>query len=305
MRAQSSTALRGPPRPVRPLPRPAPARSQGPGRASPSSRPHTGRTAAPPSAARGAGSRGRGAPRLRLKSNGNSPPSSTQSLRGPGAAPLPGPKMAPAGRAQSCPNPTWLPGENTRSGPRAPPGTRWLQTRTQDGRRRPRSAKSPQPEPKMAAGSFTVSGAAGIPVRIQDGSPRWLWGWLGGHVTEGGGVDRVPAEAWGTEQGTGTGGGGSGLAPPEQTCRRTGDTAVTTEPANANTAATAASRTGGAGDQPTSLPPPPPRMPRRKVSAAGEPGRHPAGEPASSGRSFFPPSPPPPLPLTGTKLGGK
>lgn len=101
-----------------------------------------------------------------------------------------------------------------------------------------------------------------------------------GHVTRGCGPcpggsvrDRAGSRA----------GGGSALAPPEQTCRRAGDTAVTTEPAGTNTAATAASRAGGAGDQAASLPPPPPRMPRRKVSGAGEV----AGEGAvGSGRSL-------------------
>lgn len=155
------------------------------------------------------------------------------------------------------------------------------------------SAQGPLPESNMAERGFFAGGTTAAPARLQDGARSRDGGvWA---------ASRRKREGPSREQRLAA--AGAGLAPPEQTCRRAGDTAVTTEPASANTAAaTAASRAAGAGDQATSLPPP--RMQRRKVSTAGKRGRRPAGGPAGSGRCFLPflsPSAPSP----GYKTGGK
>lgn len=195
MRAQSSTALRGPPRPVRPLPRPAPARSQGPGRASPSSRPHTGRTAAPPLSSKGGrepgARRSPPPPQEQRELTAFLHPITPWTRRRASARPqdgpsgegskLPEPNMAPWGKhplrspgtagnpLTSNPDPRWPP---------PPPLCQKPSARTQDGRRqlhRQRRRRDTCPNPRWQPP---------LAVRLARGSRDG-----------GGGVDRVPAEA--------------------------------------------------------------------------------------------------------------
>lgn len=199
MSAQSHPVLRGLPRPVRPLRRPAP--EPGPGKGL--------------SLQQAAGRAGGGTPRSRRGPAAGDAALPASASRATGTHRLP-PPMDPATRL--CPAPRLppagglsLPAPNMAPWGKQPlrsPAARCLRTRTQDGRRhRP----GPQPEAKMAASSFTIRGAAGIPVRIQDGSARWREAGWGSHVTRGGGVwtvSRRKREGPSREQGLAAAGAG-------------------------------------------------------------------------------------------------